>query len=90
MEVLPDLVRKLVVKRTGVGSFVLDPDFVQILDDDVALDFQFAGYFIDAYLSHACFFSLSLAFTQNPIANQFWTLTTKACRLLPFTSLFGL
>jgi hypothetical protein len=55
-KVFPHLVRKLVVERTGVGPLILDPDILQILDNDVAFDLQFAGQFVDPYLSHACLF----------------------------------
>jgi hypothetical protein len=60
----PDFVGKIVIERTRMGLLVRDTDLDQVLQDPIALNFQFTRQFVDPYLTHAkFFFSLALAQT---------------------------
>ena len=50
----PNLIRKFVVERTGM-RLLLDPEFSEILQDEMALDFQFTRQEVDSYVAHALF-----------------------------------
>jgi hypothetical protein len=55
-EMRPDLVGKIVFERTGMGFLLLDTNLGQVLQERIALHFQFTRQFVDPYLSHAWFF----------------------------------
>jgi hypothetical protein len=52
-EMRSDLRRKVVLKSTGMGLLTLEANFSQIIQDCIALNFQFTRQFVDPYLSHA-------------------------------------
>jgi hypothetical protein len=61
-EVRPNFVCEVVVERTGVRLLVRNSRLGQVLDNHVALHFQFACQFVDPNLPHASVsFSLTTA-----------------------------
>jgi hypothetical protein len=52
-EMRPDLVGKIVFERTGMGFLLLGTNLGQVLQEHIALHFQFTRQFVDPYLSHA-------------------------------------
>jgi hypothetical protein len=53
-EMPPNLVGKLVVKRTGM-RLLPNPECVKILQDEVTLDLQFTRQNVDSYVAHSVF-----------------------------------
>jgi hypothetical protein len=53
-EMLPNLVGKLVVKRTGM-RLPLNPEYGKIIQDEVTLHLQFTCQDVDSYVAHAVF-----------------------------------
>jgi hypothetical protein len=54
MEMFPNLVGKLVVKRTGMG-LPLNPEYGKIIQDEVTLDLQLTRQNVDSYVAHSVF-----------------------------------
>jgi hypothetical protein len=52
-EMRSDLVRYIIIERTGVRFLVVNANSHQVFDNDVALHFQFARQFVDPNLPHA-------------------------------------
>jgi hypothetical protein len=52
-EIRPDLIGEIVFKSTGMGLLPLKANFSQIIQDHIALHFQFTRQFVNPYLSHA-------------------------------------
>jgi hypothetical protein len=50
----PNLVGKLVVKRTGM-RLLLHPEYGKIIQDEVTLDLQFTRQNVDSYVAHSVF-----------------------------------
>jgi len=53
-EMVPNLVGKLVIKRTGM-RLLLNPEFAKIIQDEVALDLQLTRQNVDSYVAHSVF-----------------------------------
>jgi hypothetical protein len=54
MEMFPNLVGELVVKRTGM-RLSLNPEYGKIIQDEVTLDLQFTRQNVDSYVAHSVF-----------------------------------
>jgi hypothetical protein len=52
-EMRPDFVREVIIKCTGVRLLVRNTYLRQVLDNHIALHFQFTRQFVDPNLSHA-------------------------------------
>jgi len=52
-EMSPDFVRLVVIERAGVRFLVRKSDLGQVLDNHIALHFQFTRQFVDPNLPHA-------------------------------------
>jgi hypothetical protein len=52
-EMPPDFVREVVIECTGVRLLVRNAQLSQVLDNHIALHFQFTSQFVDPNLPHA-------------------------------------
>jgi hypothetical protein len=59
-KMFPNLIGQFVVERAGMG-FLLNPEYGEVLEDEVTLHLQFARQNVDSYVAHSLFLILSLA-----------------------------